>query len=67
MCIMEDIVTNYDIQITERGLGNMIKDIWDAILEDMEDQNGERPYELERRVNHSDDEDLYDLLEEFGY
>lgn len=44
-----------------------MKEILEAIAEEMEDRNGERDYELDRKIGHSSDEELYELLAEFGY
>lgn len=44
-----------------------MKEILWAIEEDMQDRNGERDYELDRKISHGSDEELYELLAEFGY
>lgn len=44
-----------------------MKEILEAIAEDMQDRNDERDYELDRKINHSSDDELYELLAEFGY
>lgn len=44
-----------------------MKEILEAIAESMQDRNDERDYELDRMIGHSSDEELYELLEEFGY
>lgn len=46
---------------------NKMREIWEAIIDDMQDRNDERDYELERKVAHSDDEELLALLDEMGY
>lgn len=45
----------------------MIKEILESIAEDYEDRNDERDYETEREINHSSDDELYELLSAFGY
>ena len=44
-----------------------MKEILEAIAEDMQDRNDERDYELDRKINHSSDDELYELLAEFSY
>ena len=44
-----------------------MKDILEAIAEEMETTTGERNFELDRQIGHSNDEGLYELLAEFGY
>lgn len=44
-----------------------MKDILEAIAEEMEMTNEERNYELDRKIGHSSDDELYALLAEFGY
>lgn len=44
-----------------------MKEILEAIAEDMMDQTNERDYELDWKINHSSDDELYELLAEFGY
>ena len=44
-----------------------MKEILWAIEEDMQDRNGERDYELDRRIGHGSDEELMELLEELGF
>jgi len=44
-----------------------MKEILEAIAEEMENTTGERNYELDRQIGHSDDEELFELLAEFGY
>ena len=44
-----------------------MKEILEAMLEDYEDRNGERDYETERKVSHGTDDELFELLAEFGY
>lgn len=44
-----------------------MKEILEAMLEDREDRTGERDFETERKVSHGSDEELYELLAEFGY
>ena len=44
-----------------------MKEIMEAIAEDREDQTGERDYELDRLIGHSSDDELYELLAEFGF
>lgn len=44
-----------------------MKEILEAVLEDYEDRNGERDYETERKVSHGTDDELFELLAEFGY
>ena len=46
---------------------NTMKEILEAIAEDMQDQTGERDYELDRKIGHSSDDELFELLAEFGY
>lgn len=45
----------------------MTKEILESIAEDKEEQTGERDYELDRKIGHGSDEELYELLAEFGY
>lgn len=44
-----------------------MKEILEAIAEEKEMTNGERDYELDRQIGHSNDEELFELLAEFGY
>jgi hypothetical protein len=44
-----------------------MKDIMEAIAEEMEMTTGERNYELDRQIGHSNDEELLELLAEFGF
>lgn len=44
-----------------------MKEILEAIAEDMEDRTDERDYELERQISHGSDEELMELLEELGF
>lgn len=44
-----------------------MREILEAIAEDMEDRNDERDYELDRRIGHSSDDELMELLEELGF
>lgn len=44
-----------------------MKEILEAMLEDYEDRTGERDFETERKVGHGTDDELYELLAEFGY
>ncbi len=44
-----------------------MKEILEAIAEDMQDRTDERDYELERKIGHGTDDELYELLAEFGY
>ena len=44
-----------------------MKEILEAIAEEMEMTNEERDYELDRKIGHSNDEELYELVREFGY
>ena len=44
-----------------------MKDILEALAESVEDTTGERDYDLERRINHSSDEELLELLDQWGY
>jgi len=44
-----------------------MKEILEAIAEDMQDRTDERDYELDRKISHGTDDELYELLAEFGY
>jgi len=44
-----------------------MKEILEAIAEDMQDRTNERDYELDRKIGHSSDDELYELLAAFGY
>lgn len=44
-----------------------MKEILEAIAEELEMTTGERDYELDRQIIHSDDQELLELLKEFGY
>lgn len=44
-----------------------MREILEAIAEDMEDRNDERDWDLDRKISHGTDEELYELLAEFGY
>lgn len=44
-----------------------MKEIMEAIAEEMEMTTGERDYELDRQIGHSNDDELLELLAEFGY